>query len=271
MTAVYKLLDLGIDPARVTKCLGTHAHELSMVIGAVLGSLDDKAGVPITQVIGHMLYFFKSRPLGKTPILMPMLPDTLGTRAFMRVAKRLKVPCGDRKGDPVLSVIGMARQDSGGLQSFKDIMAEFGFAGALMASEIETPDDLISARDIGYIAYGAGGFMGDSEKAWDSSKENISMAVKVMRVYVNGERCPYSPVKTGEIGEQKQIKEGKLELDGLLSAEEVAKAKERSTSLATSDPRLSDADLQQLFDDALGPLLLAPTTIENITDGGYSK
>ena len=34
------------------------------LIGSILGDVDDKAGMPVSQVIGHMLYFFKSRPVG---------------------------------------------------------------------------------------------------------------------------------------------------------------------------------------------------------------
>merc|ERR1719215_384558 len=106
--------------------------------------------MPLAQVIGHMLYFFKSRPLGDVKdaarkALMPMLPDTLGTIAFMRTASKLKIPCGVHKGDPVMSVIGAARQDSGGLDGFKKIMDKYDFKGALMASEIETGDDLFLA------------------------------------------------------------------------------------------------------------------------------
>merc|ERR1719217_398238 len=108
-----------------------------------------------------MVYFYRSRPQGdvRDPArkpLMPMLPDTLGSRAFMKTASKLTVPSGPHKGDGILSVIAAARQDSGGLDSFKNLMDEFKYTGALMASEIETADDLYTARDNGYTMFGAG-------------------------------------------------------------------------------------------------------------------
>uniref|UniRef100_A0A7S2JBV6 Uncharacterized protein n=1 Tax=Alexandrium andersonii TaxID=327968 RepID=A0A7S2JBV6_9DINO len=187
--------------------------------------------------------------------MMPMLPDTLGSRAFMKVAERLTVPTGPHKGAPVLSVIGAARQDSGSLEAFRSLMDEFGFKGALMASEIEVPGDLMTAAASGYRLFGAGGFMGDSEKAWDAGKKNISMAVKVLRVYVNGERSPYSPVKTGEISDEGKIKEGKFEADGTLSDSELKAVRERAQVLASAEPKMDAPAMQDLFDRALASIL----------------
>jgi len=265
VTACIRSLAAGVPAELVPTPAGTHAHELSMVISALLGDIDDKAGMPLAQVIGHILYFFKSRPLGdvkdaaRKP-LMPMLPDTLGTTAFMRTASKLKIPRGVHKGDSVMSVIGSARQDSGGLDGFKKIMDEFGFKGSLMASEIETGDDLLLARDNGYTLFGSGGFMGDSEKAWDKSKTNISMACKVLRVYDGGTKVKseYSPTKTGETSEQGQIKEDKFEADGTLSAKEITAIKARAQVLATATPKLSDDELQKLFVETLERFNLDP-------------
>merc|ERR1719502_1264414 len=117
-------LDAGVPPELVAKASGTHAHELSMVLGALLGDIDDQAGMPLSQIVGHALYFYKSRPQGdvrdaaRKP-LMPMLPDTLGTKAFMAAAAKLKVPAGPMKDDAILNIFGAARQDSGGLDGFK--------------------------------------------------------------------------------------------------------------------------------------------------------
>jgi len=263
VTSHYMCLDAGVDPKLVPRCAGTHAHELSMVIGALLGAADDEAGMPVSQVVGHLLYFFKSLPQGDVrdasrKSLMPMLPDTLGSRAFMRVASMLTVPTGPHTGEPVLSIIGAARQDSGSLEAFKQLMDEFGFTGALMASEIEVPHDLKVAAGVGYKLFGAGGFMGDSEKAWDESKANISMAVKVLRVYLNGERCASPPVKTGETSDSGKIKEGKFEADGTLPAAELARVRERAQVLATAEPRLDAAALQALFAKKLDELLQDP-------------
>merc|ERR1712008_247380 len=94
---------------------------------------------------------------------------------------------------------------------------------------------------------GFGSFMGDLEKVWDPSKKRISMAVKVLRVYLNGERCTSTPVKTGETGDSGKIKEGKFEADGTLPATELAWVRERAQVLATAEPRLDAAALQALF------------------------
>merc|ERR1719343_1538058 len=106
-------------------------------------------------------------------------------------------------------------------------MQEFDFRGAIMASEIEKAEDLFEAGRLGYELFGAGGFMGDSEHAWNQSVKNISMAVKVLRVHVKGElQKQYLPVKTGD------DKTGsKFEADGLLTDAELAAAKQRTNML----------------------------------------
>lgn len=253
VTARYMSIEAGVDATFVPAVAGTHAHELQMVLSALLGEVDDNAGMPLSMVISHLMYFYKSRPLGdvsdpKRKVLMPMLTDTIGSRAFMKTAARITVPFGPNKGQPFLSIIGAARQDSGGLDDFKKIMTEFGFTGGMMASEIETPKDLQDASALGYGTFGAGGYMGDSEKAWDADKPNISMACKVTRVYAKGERTSsiYGPTKTGETGDEGKIKEGKFELDGMLTAEATQKARERAQTQADAVPRLSEAELQEL-------------------------
>jgi len=231
-----------------------------MTVGAVVGEIDDEVGMPLSQVVAHALYFYCSRPLGDVraagrPALMPMLPDTLGTRAFMKVAQMLTIPHGPHKGAPVMSVIGAARQDSGGLADFKKLMDEFTYNGALMASEIETVEDLILAKENGFKLFGAGGYLGDSEKAWDSTKTNISMAVKVLRVHIKGEKSPFTPVKTGETSDAGQIKEGKFEADGTLSPSDLQATRERAQLLATANPKVDHARIQQLFEETLDGLL----------------
>lgn len=261
VTAHYWLKDAGVDPKLIPKAAGTHAHELSMVLGTVLGELDDRAGVPLAQVISHMMYFFLSRPQGDVQeasrkALMPMLPDTLGTRSFMKTASLLTIPRGLHKGQPVLSVIGSARQDSGSLDNFKKLMDEFDYRGSIMASEIDTESDLFSASELGYTLFGAGGFFGDSEKAWDRSKTNLSMAVKVLRVHVGGVLSSYYPVKTGD--HDPSHGEGKFEADGTMSGEALAELKERTQKLVTAAEQLDasrGATLQELFEEQLGIFL----------------
>jgi hypothetical protein len=258
VTSHYLSLAAGVAPAHVPACAGTHAHELQMTMAAILGDLDDQCGMPLSHVVSHILYFYRSKPQGDVKegarkSLMPMLPDTLGSRAFMRTASKLRVPFGVHKGEPVLSVVGAARQDSGGLEAFRDLMGEFGFKGALMASEIETSADLTEASRVGYKLFGAGGFMGDSEKAWDGTKTNISMAVKVLRVYVGGSgvASAFPPVKTGEVSTDGTIKEDKFEIDGTLPREKFEHARLRTQALCEAAPKVSDQELQDLFERAL--------------------
>lgn len=257
VTSHYWLKNAGVPDTLILDPAGTHAHELSMSLSAVFGELDDRVGAPLSQLVGHMAYFFLSMPNGDVrkegrKNLMPMLPDTLGTFAFMRVASRLTVPFGAHKGQGVLEVIGAARQDSGTLADFAALMHSFG--GALMASEIETPADLQTAARLGYKLFGAGGFMGDSEKAWDggghTNRSNISMAVKVLRVYINGERSDFAPVKTGD-----DPTGGKFEADGLLDAPALKRARARTETLKKAEIRVSGEELQRLFEEALAQIV----------------
>ncbi|CAE7437387.1 unnamed protein product [Symbiodinium natans] len=250
VTAHYWLKDAGVPPELLPVPAGTHAHELSMVCSAVLADVDDAAGLPMSQAVGHALYFLCSRPQGDVrdaarKALMPMLPDTLGTRSFLRTVSQLTVPQGPHKGEPLLSVIGAARQDSGSLEAFAAVVKEFGFKGGLMASEVEVPQNLLDASALGYTTFGAGGFFGDSEKAWDKNGSNISMAIKVLVVHVNGERTAVDPVKTGD---PSKGGEGKFEADGLMSVERLDALKARTKLMQEAEAKLPVAELQALFE-----------------------
>jgi hypothetical protein len=173
--------------------VGTHAHELSMV-NSVLFSEADTDNVPYSQVISHYLYYLLTWK--KTGGMMPMLPDTLGTRAFLLAASRLVMP--DQSN--FLYHITSARQDSGQLDAFIQNMKDFGYLNpdgssvvrdqiappnrtTLMASEIDTTATLLEATQLGYQYFGAGGFYGDSVKVWDDKRvSSNSMAVKAVRV-----------------------------------------------------------------------------------------
>jgi len=218
----YILRSLGLP------CLnpvGTHAHELSMVCSVLFPQLDQNSQhLPLTQVIGHYLYY--ELVAKKTGGAMAMLPDTLGSRAFLKAATYLTLG-----GKPFLSLIKNARQDSGDLKDFLDNMMDFGFQGTKMASEIDDTSTLLEASRLGYNSFGAGGFFGDSEKVWGSKKASSnSMAVKAVRVQypmsapVSG--IPYMknlddgtvigyPVKIGDPTSRKkpELAEGKLSLD----------------------------------------------------------
>jgi hypothetical protein len=133
---------------------------------------------------------------------MPMLPDTLGTYAFMKAASCLWIHrmenglCRDDEA-PVrlLSVLSSARQDSGSLEEFKQVQPTFLLhrlmlltflqtleefkeythpSLSMMASEIDDKESLHNAHSLGYKTYGTGGFMGDSEKVWPVTETKFS-------------------------------------------------------------------------------------------------
>lgn len=193
--------------------VGTHAHELSMVSQVLFAPLDTPA-IPISQVLSHYLYYFLTWK--KTGGLMPMLPDTLGTRVFLLAASTFTMRELIKKESSFLHVINTARQDSGQLDSFIQNMKDYGYLNpeakssgrllwahpphlsttltyykdllplpdlTLMASEIDSTATLLEATQLGYDYFGAGGFYGDSVKVWDdTSVSSNSMAVKAVRV-----------------------------------------------------------------------------------------
>jgi hypothetical protein len=228
---------------------GTHAHELSMVTSVLFPQLDNnEMCLPLTQVVGHYLYYklvhepqVAKLPVG-APFPMAMLPDTLGTRAFMRAAKYVLVD-----GEPFLNKIGTARQDSGTLADFVANMADFGFTKGKMASEIDDTITLLKAAQLKYPTFGAGGFFGDSEKVWgDKNASSNSMAVKAVRVVypkmsgleiagikymttmADGRVLGY-PVKIGDPSDGRskpQLAEGKLSVDKSLNSAKIKNIKD---------------------------------------------
>jgi len=241
------------QPTLKLPCLdpvGTHAHELSMVTSVLFPHVDQNPHhLPLTQIIGHYLY--AELVWRKTGGLMAMLPDTLGTRAFMKAANYITIttPEGPQK---ILDIIGTGRQDSGKLKDFIRNMREFGFVSVegslkgMMASEIDTTDTLLEASELGYSTFGAGGFFGDSEKVWgDKNAPSNSMAVKAVRVMYQAEPGrDYSPihymkvvagtpnvigypVKVGDPSsfDKPELGEGKLSLDKNLPEAELAPIK----------------------------------------------
>ena len=203
--------------------VGTHAHELSMVFMCLYPELDQNPeGIQFSQVLAHYMFYrlVHQGYTGTAP--MPMLPDTLGTHVFMKAAKNtLVTPMLD--GVPqtqhqvsILSLFKSARQDSGTIRGFKQILSLYPeYIGSMMASEISQKEDLEEARDKGYTTFGTGGFMGDSETAWPVTKDpfSASMAVKAVRVFVDGVRTAVQPVKLGD-------GEGKETCDATLPKEE---------------------------------------------------
>jgi len=223
--------------ARNLAVVGTHAHELSMVLMATFGELDDACSSPVTQGVGHALYYYLLKP---SPL--PMLPDTLGTEAFLRMSSAMPLALPPEPNSPTAvrlkDVIGLARQDSGELKDFQELMKKYSFNCKVMASEIEGPHDLEVAFPLGYTSIGAGGFYGDSKKAWKEG-DNISMAVKATEVFVDGKRTEVHPLKLGDstfIDAQGNKVFSKLEINGRLSREEIKRQQERAVRLAHGEP-----------------------------------
>ena len=267
-----------IDSNNFLQPVGTHAHELSMVISTLIPDIDDQSNYPLTQLIGHYLYYLKSAPQGfiENKNMMPMLPDTLGTEAFVRAATIIKVPLkheeaynylkNNRKNGqliPFLDIIGSARQDSGELKDFVDIMDKYNFKGSIMASEIDNIETLKQASIIkrkqasifkrkngeyAFQTFGAGGFFGDSEAAWNSNVKNISMAVKAVRVYLDYQETQIKPIKLGN-----SKSNGKLEINGLLNKKIINEQKKRATNLKTYKPFIYNGQnkIQKIFDEQL--------------------
>jgi hypothetical protein len=239
--------------------VGTHAHELSMVTSVLFPHVDQNPqNLPLTQIIGHYLY--AELVWKKTGGPMAMLPDTLGTRAFMKAANYITVPKADGSRQRFLDIVGTARQDSGKLINFIRNMKDFGYTvdgtsqgqvKAMMASEIDDTSTLLEAAQLNFASFGAGGFFGDSEKVWGNKKASSnSMAVKAVRVkYMADAGRDYTtigymrrvgdvvvgfptkvmgyPVKIGdqEDFDHPQLAEGKLSLDKNLPIAELAPIK----------------------------------------------
>ena len=254
---------------RILIPVGTHAHELSMVFSSLFSIADESLRYPLSQIMSHYLYYLTSSTVVDAitglPLCVPMLPDTLGTKAFMITASMIRLP----NGIPFMEIINNARQDSGELEDFSRTMDDFGFDGAIMASEIEKISDLEKAGSIlrklknnempmrkngnlfAYSTFGAGGFFGDSVKAWNSKKSNISMAVKAVRVFVDGEETEFKPTKIGD-----SANAAKFEINGLLAGSNYNKARNRAFSIKSRGNNKSNYEnnrirLQQFFDEML--------------------
>jgi nicotinic acid phosphoribosyltransferase len=138
--------------------MGTHAHELSMLLG---GMGFGKYG----QLVGHYLYWLNHIYGTKAPFLA--LPDTFGTKCFLEVGKRIYVKLPDGQIVPFLSLIKGFRQDSGSISEFVELVRSVIPEAEVLASEIQSLADLEEAVRAGCFALGKGGFCGDSEKAFE--------------------------------------------------------------------------------------------------------
>ena len=292
----FKLLELKLP---CLKPAGTHAHELSMVISVLFPYFDlNKYELPLTQIIGHELYRQLSaipRPTPAGITMFPMLPDTLGTAAFMKAAnwvktKKPKKPEEPEEIIPFIDLINSARQDSGSLSDFLALMVLGNYKGAKMASEIDNTETLLKATKLGFVTSGAGGFYGDSGKVWNPHLSSTSMAVKA----VNVEYCipaeekqfyeelnfPHITIKDNEdktvhikgypikVGDPENMSspalaEGKLSLDKTLSAALIERIK--AWVSARRESAFNENNYKEISSDSLDITLftgdnLTPTT-----------
>ena len=202
--------------------VGTHAHELSMVLMAIMSQFDkNKDNLALTQVIGHWLYYRLVHKGFGAP--MPMLPDTLGSGAFLKAASSVfvyRMENGVERNDlppvPFSTLFTTARQDSGKLPDFAEIIKRYKGVGLLvpgltmMASEVEGCCDLDQAHKLDFSTFGTGGFMGDSEKPWKMTPPgktpfSASMAVKAVRVFVDGKLTEQFPIKLGDASDTAKV------------------------------------------------------------------
>jgi nicotinic acid phosphoribosyltransferase len=173
------------------KPVGTHAHELSMVLGVLFSYLDDNSdGFPLSQLLGHGLFWQHSNKRSKV-LPMPMLPDTINSQIFFRAAAELSVD-----NIPCKEIFGGARQDSGDTDDFISKLRSNGFKIKAMASEIGSESDIYKViSNPEYSTAGIGGFLGDSP-AIDGGKA-ISMAVKAVCIQTSNKNIRYS-LKLGD-------------------------------------------------------------------------
>lgn len=249
--AWYVLTRMGFSD--VVPPVGTHAHELQMGAQALFAKFDlspqNPEFLPISALLSTLFYYWTAHRGGAGP--MPMLPDTLGTESFCKGAAAFMVhPMKDGQLDTtqwvsLLSLITSARQDSGKLDAFVEILEKYGCKCSLFASEIDDLKTLLEAYALGYKFFGAGGAMGDSEKVWNVTGEkafSASMAVKIIRAWLldpttdSWVRCRY-PVKLGDGTDL-----AKVTADSLLPTEmfkEVIAEAERVKRMAKENPRSS--------------------------------
>ena len=173
------------------KPVGTHAHEISMVIGVLFNYLDDNSdGLPLSQLLGHGLFWQHSNKRSKV-LPMPTLSDTISSQIFFRAAAELSVD-----SIPFREIFKGARQDSGDTDDFISLLRLNGFQFKAMASEIGSESDIYKViSNLEYSTAGIGGFLGDSP-AIDGGKA-ISMAVKVVQVQIGNKIIGYA-LKLGD-------------------------------------------------------------------------
>ncbi len=224
--------------------VGTHAHELSMGLAAIVQAINPELDsvMPLSQILGHYLYYKYCNVRQGKSMKIPMLPDTLGTPAFLAAAFSIIMRGTETKKNFLEECIGSARQDSGTLEGFVEFLDRYNYKVPCMASEISLSKDIKTAIDLmspldgrfPYALFGAGGYFGDSPKPHGHDEFYQSMAVKIVRCFLintaGGKTIQTHPVK---LGDSEPGKVGKVSIDGTLDSglQEVIKR----TSIAMKD------------------------------------
>jgi hypothetical protein len=199
---------------------------LSGITQALFPQLDSV--LPLSQILGHLLYYMYCNVRKGKSMKIPMLPDTWWTILFLAAGSVIIMP---QTGKTFLDeCIGSARQDSGTLEGFVEFLDAYNLKVPSMASEISTREDILNALHIRspvdgrfpYTLIGAGGYFGDSPKVCGDNEFYMSMAVKIVRCFIINtetnkiESITY-PVK---LGDPVPGKPGKVSIDGTLGTEE---------------------------------------------------
>ena len=228
--------------------VGTHAHELQMVLSSLLSEFDDRANRFISLVIAHVVFFMTIKDDDIKSRKIVILPDTLGTEYFMHIASNLTIKI-DGDDVPFLDIISGVRQDSGLTSECPKIVYKYMKDRIVffLASEIDTCLSIEELEEL-YNSFGAGGFFGDSERAHDPSKSSISMAVKAVCVYLGTKAIDIRPIKTGDTTDG-----GKFSIDTSLTEEEIDNHKIRLARLRDTSTETEEMirNIQLVFSECL--------------------
>ena len=158
------------------RLVGTWAHEGPMAFMAMYGQQLDRR-LPVSSVLWTVLFWGIT---GNHTIL----PDAAGSATYKYMLRDLGL----------LEDVAIARQDSGTLDRFASIFKGW----PIMASEIETFADIQSALDLGYTAFGAGGFFGEKRKSLGTE---FSIAAKLTKASREGEDGKQQVGYAGKLGD----------------------------------------------------------------------
>lgn len=160
---------------RPQELIGTSAHEGPMAFMALFSELDTT--VPVSSLMWTILFW-------ATTSNASILTDAYGSATFKQMLSDVGL----------LDEVSMARQDSGRLDRFKEIFSSC----TCMASEVEKFADIEEAMDLGYVAFGVGGALGERRR----EHKELSVVMKLVEV-MRVDRATGGPVVSyaGKLGD----------------------------------------------------------------------